>query len=61
MIKTQNRNNIIFKIDFMTQETRQDKISQIKKISKAVNLKHAFSQTIISFNTERQKEKEKLK
>jgi len=34
----------------MTQETRQDKIANLKKISKALDLKHAYSQTVISFN-----------
>jgi hypothetical protein len=35
----------------MTQEARHEKINQIKKASKNINMKHAFSQTVISFNS----------
>jgi hypothetical protein len=38
-------------------QDRQEKVAHFKKISKVIVLKHAFSQTLLSFHKEREKEK----
>lgn len=44
VVKTQNRNNIIFKIDLMSRDSKTKTITDKKK-----SIRHAYSQTMLSF------------
>lgn len=63
MIKTQNRNNIIFKIDYLGPEEtmlrNKGNLEVRNNPSKLFQIKHAFSQTMITFNSQVDKFKNK--